>query len=76
MTQTAIPGSNRYHRCITPAELDSIGKTASINRTLKGVRHQLQDIFGPLGPAGTVHIAISVEPLTDSAGSPLTTRGD
>ncbi len=76
MTQTPIPGSNHYHRRITPSELDRIGKTASINRALNGVRGQLQDIFGPLGPVGAVHIAISVEPLTDSAGSQLMTRGD
>lgn len=76
MTDRSISASNHYHSRITPAELGRIGKTASIDRTLNDVRDQLQIIFGPLGPVGTVHIAITVEPLTDSAGSPLMTRED
>ncbi len=76
MANKQIPGNNHYHKMITPDEVDRLGHTCAINQTLNCVRDHLQVLFGPLDPVGTVHVAITVEPLTDSAGGELMTRED
>ncbi len=67
--------TTQYKKTITPAEVVKNGETVTITRTTNAVRDHLQMLFGPLGPVGNVTIEISIEQLTDAAGSPLMTRG-
>ncbi len=67
--------TTEYRKTITPAEVLKNGETVTINRTTNAIRDHLQLIFGPLGPVGNVTVEISIEQLTDAAGTPLMTRG-
>ncbi len=68
--------TTQYKKTITPEDVLKNGETVTINRTTNAIRDHLQMLFGPLGPTGDVTIEISIEQLTDAAGSPLMTRGD
>lgn len=67
--------TTQYKKTITPADVLKNGQTVTINRTTNAIRDNLQMLFGPLGPVGNVTVEISIEQLTDAAGSPLMTRG-
>lgn len=71
-----MPGENYYHRTIRPDEVIKNGPTCAINRTVDSIRNSLQQLIGnPEAPAVDVHVVVTVEQLTDSAGNPLVTRG-
>ena len=68
--------TTHYHKTITPKDLQRDGKTVTIKRITSAVSDHLQLLLGPLSPTDAITIQISAAPITDSAGSPLMTRGD
>lgn len=68
--------TTQYKKTITPSDVLKNGSTVTINRTTNAIRNHLQVLFDPqYGPVGSVTVEISIEQLTDTAGSPLMTRG-
>lgn len=75
MSQTDPPGNDYYHRVIRPKDVELSGSTHTVNKAVEGVRNQLHQALGrPGAPRCNVHILISVDEVTDSAGAPLMTR--
>lgn len=65
----------QYRKIITPSEVLRNGNAVVVNRTTNAIRDHLQSLLGPLGPVGDITIEVKTNTLTDSAGTPLHTRG-
>ena len=75
MSEQKINGVVCHRSVIRAEQIREIGSINALNQLLNDVRNQLQQLYGAQNPpTGHIHVVISVEPLTDSAGGPLMTR--
>ncbi len=75
MAKQNIPGTLQHQTVIAPDRVREYGSTVAINGALEGVRNTLQSLYGS-GRMPIIHVIVStVDPLTDSGGGEISTRG-
>ena len=75
MSEQKINGVVCHRSVIRAEQIREIGSINAMNQVLNNLRNQLQQLYGARNaPTGHVHVVVSIEPLTDSAGGPLMTR--
>lgn len=73
MSETKITGTTGYHRIIH-AQKGSKSRSRALS-VINGARQEIRTLLDIWkGTAVNVHVVVTLEELTDSAGSPLMTR--
>ncbi len=75
MNETRIAGTTGYHRIIRKESVAQLGQTSAVTQALEGARNEIQELLNIWGERPiNIHVVVTVEPLTDSAGGPVVTR--
>ncbi len=74
--QANIPGTIGYYRTISRPKGDEVAPVSAISQAVADLREELVTMHAlHAGKPVKFHIIATAEPLTDSAGGPIMTRG-